>query len=122
VGSRRPGRFAVFYVRAKEFRAPFEANVDVDGQLVKVAFGLGGGQVRRAQGWAMILLVLVLVGGGARDRDRLGDGRTNPIGDATGRRREAWRQKLAAAQAYRRQIAQATTCARRSGGLGRSVT
>ena len=30
----RPGRFAVFYVRSKEFRSPFEAKVDVDGQTV----------------------------------------------------------------------------------------
>jgi len=103
----RPGRFAVFYVRTREFRAPFETKVEVDGQLVKVAFGVGGDQVRRVQGWAGIFLLLVLVGA------VLGTGAVVAIGartQSTARLEAAEKlaaTKLAAAQAYRRQIAQA---------------
>lgn len=64
----RPGRFAVFYVRAQEFREPFETEVDVDGQRVKVAFGSSGEQLQRAKliGLAIGLLVAVgaVLGGG----------------------------------------------------------
>lgn len=35
----RPGRYAVFYLRAQEYREPFETALEVDGQPVKVAFG-----------------------------------------------------------------------------------
>ncbi|HEX4712063.1 hypothetical protein [Phenylobacterium sp.] len=103
----RPGRFAVFYVRAKEFRTPFETSVDVDGQLVKVAFGLGGEQVRRARDGAMVLLWFVVLGA------LVGAGVTLAFGARAqaARRLEAAEKlgaaKLAAAQAYRRQVAQA---------------
>jgi len=58
----RPGRFAAFYVRAKEYRAPFETDVDVEGQLVRVAFGTSGEQVRRARQVASVLVMLIAVG------------------------------------------------------------
>lgn len=45
----RPGRFAVFYVRSREFRAPFETTMEVEGQAVRVAFGSGTEQLRRAR-------------------------------------------------------------------------
>lgn len=58
-GLGRPGRFAVFYVRGREFKAPFETVVEVDGEPVKVAFGAGAEQLRRAKS---SVLVLILVG------------------------------------------------------------
>lgn len=62
-------RFVVFYLRAREFRVPFETSAEVDGQLVKVAFGVAGqraAQVRRtavlaaAAGSVVVLLALGL--------------------------------------------------------------
>jgi hypothetical protein len=103
----RPGRFAVFYVRTKEFRTAFETSIDVDGQMVKVAFGLGGEQVRRLQDWATLLLLFVLVGA------LLGTGVSLALGARaqSASRLEAAETlgaaKLAAAHAYRRRIAQA---------------
>jgi hypothetical protein len=103
----RPGRFAVFYVRSKEFRAPFETTVDVDGQSVKVAFGLGGEQVRRARGWAAVLGLLVLTGAvlgtaatlafRARDEAEIRLESAEKVGS----------RKLASAMHYQAQIAQA---------------
>lgn len=64
----RPGRFAVFYVRAQEFREPFETEVDVDGQRVKVSFGTSGEQMRRLRliglGLGLLVAVGALLGGG----------------------------------------------------------
>jgi len=117
----RPGRFGVFYVHAKEFRAPFETEVEVDGQSVKVAFGRAGDQVQRAQGWAVILLLFVLTGAG------LGTGLVLATGArAQAEARLATAEKLgaerfAAAQAYRRQVAQAREL-RLALGRGRSIS
>jgi len=35
----RSGRFAAMYIRTRDFVGPFEANVEVDGSIVRVAFG-----------------------------------------------------------------------------------
>ncbi|MFZ3004789.1 MAG: hypothetical protein WA047_01350 [Phenylobacterium sp.] len=65
----QPGRFAVFYIRAREFREPFETVVDVEGTPTKVAFGAGAEQMRRARitGLAVLLLVVsgLIIGAGA---------------------------------------------------------
>lgn len=48
----RPGqasRFAVFYVRSREYKAPFETLVEIDGEPIRVAFGLATDQFRRAR-------------------------------------------------------------------------
>lgn len=58
----RPGRFAVFYIRAQEFREPFETEVDVDGQPVKVAFGASAGQLEQIKQIGLAVGVLVAVG------------------------------------------------------------
>lgn len=56
----RPGRYGAFYIRAQEFREPFEASVDVDGLAVRVRFGGGGDQPQlRALGAGFGLLVVV---------------------------------------------------------------
>jgi hypothetical protein len=64
----RPGRYAALYLRAREFREPFETTVEVDGQALRAAFGAPGLQLGRFRGPAMALLLLiaagVLVGGG----------------------------------------------------------
>jgi hypothetical protein len=56
------GRFAVFYIRAREFRTPFETIVDVEGTPTKVAFGAGAEQLRRARTTGLAVLLLVLSG------------------------------------------------------------
>lgn len=117
----RPGRFAVFYVRTKEFRAPFETQIDVDGQLVKVAFGVGSEQVRRAQGWVVILLLLVGVGA------VLGTGAVLAMSarsQSTARLAAAETlsgSRLASAQAYHGRFAQARDL-RSMLGRGRPIT
>ncbi|HLZ77173.1 hypothetical protein [Phenylobacterium sp.] len=40
-GPGRPGRYAVFYVRRRDYTGPFETVEEVDGQSVRVAFGGG---------------------------------------------------------------------------------
>lgn len=59
-GFGQPGRYGAFYVRAREYRQPFEATAQVDGQAVKVRFGTPARDSRRlrAVGAALILLVL----------------------------------------------------------------
>lgn len=63
-----PGRYAAFYVRAREFTRPFETTVEVDGRAVKIAFGAAAEQFRRAQtlgvAAAAAILSLLVVGGG----------------------------------------------------------
>lgn len=66
----RAGRFAVFYIRRREYKQAFETVVEVDGEPIKVAFGAGGAQLQRAQSGLIYTaligaLVLVLVGGAA---------------------------------------------------------
>lgn len=58
----QPGRFAVFYIRAREFRGPFETLVDVEGTPTKVAFGAGVEQMRRARITGLAVLLLVVSG------------------------------------------------------------
>jgi hypothetical protein len=116
----RPGRFAVFYVRTAELRAPFEATVDVEGQSVKMAFGSGGVQPQRVQGVARLVMLLTLCGA------VLGGGGVlalNARGEASGRLEAAEKlagAKLAAAQAVRRQAAQARAL-RAALGRGRPI-
>lgn len=62
-GLGRAGRFAVFYIRSREFKAPFETVVDVDGEALKVAFGGGAEQLRRAGSGAAWILLAGLVAG-----------------------------------------------------------
>jgi hypothetical protein len=54
----RPGRFAVFYVRRRDFKQPFETTLDVDGAAVRVAFGrrrrLAAGQMDQLRGAAVV--------------------------------------------------------------------
>lgn len=61
-------RYAVFYVRRRDYKAPFETTLDVDGLPVRVAFG-GGPDLSRAQtvaGVALVAsLIVALVAGGA---------------------------------------------------------
>lgn len=61
-GPGRSGRYAAFYVRAREFREPFEATVEVDGQPVKVRFGAQAQDLKRLRSLGAILLVLMLTG------------------------------------------------------------
>lgn len=58
----QPGRYAAFYVRAREFREPFETTVDVDGQAVKVRFGAAGADMQRLRGLAAAVVLVVLAG------------------------------------------------------------
>jgi hypothetical protein len=61
-GPGRPGRYGAFYVRAREFREPFETSVEVEGQSVTVRFGAASPDLRRLQGLGSALLALVLCG------------------------------------------------------------
>jgi len=61
-GPGRPGRYAAFYVRAREFRDPFETTVEVDGSPVKVRFGAAAPDLQRLQGVGLVLAALVLCG------------------------------------------------------------
>lgn len=61
-GPGRPGRFAAFYVRAREFREAFETEVEVDGQAVKVRFGAPAADLGRLRTAGGALAVLVLSG------------------------------------------------------------
>lgn len=67
-GPGRPGRYAAFYVRAREIRDPFETAVEVDGQSVTVRFGASGPDLRRLRsaGLAVALFMAsgALLGGG----------------------------------------------------------
>jgi len=101
------GRFAVFYVRARDARSPFEAIETVDGRALKVAFGKAATNTASLQGLGLAVLLLALTGGllttaaivGARARaesvDRL---------DAVERLAHA---KIATAQTFRRGVTQA---------------
>lgn len=62
-GPGRPGRYAAFYVRLRDYRGPFETTVDVDGRAIKVAFGAGAQQLERARLVGGALAVLVATGG-----------------------------------------------------------
>jgi hypothetical protein len=59
------GRFAAFYIRRSDFRAPFETTVDVDGETRRVAFGSKAQDLQRlravALGGAAAAVVLGLV-------------------------------------------------------------
>ncbi len=46
---RQACRYAVFYIRSREYAAPFEATVDLEGESVRVAFGLATDNLRRAR-------------------------------------------------------------------------
>jgi len=116
----RPGRFGVFYVRAKEYRAPFEAEVDVDGQRVKVAFGRGGRQVRLLRGWALVLLLLVAVGAVIGTGVTLAAGARSQAEARLAAAEQLGARSFASAQAYRRQIAR-THELRNALGRGRSI-
>jgi hypothetical protein len=85
----QPGRYAAFYIRAREFREPFEASVDVDGRPVRVKFGASGPDLRRFQGMGAAVLAIALCGA------ILGTGITL----ALGARREA-EARLAAAEQF----------------------
>jgi len=61
-GPGRAGRFAAFYVRAREYREPFETSVEVDGQPVKVRFGTPAQDLRRLQQIGAVLAGIVLCG------------------------------------------------------------
>ena len=56
----RPGRFAAFYIRAREFQVPFETIVEVDGSPIKVAFGAAAEHLRRAQRVGLVALLTIL--------------------------------------------------------------
>lgn len=45
----QPARYAVFYMRLREFKRPFETTLEVDGQPVKVMFGTAEAKVRQAR-------------------------------------------------------------------------
>jgi hypothetical protein len=116
----RPGRFAVFYVRAKEFRAPFETRVDVDGQSVRVAFGVVGDGARRLQGGLMLLAMLVATGailGGALTLAGRARSEASARLDAAERMAAA---KLTVAETYRKQAAE-TRALRTAAGRARPV-
>jgi hypothetical protein len=53
-----PARFVVFYLRAREFRAPFETSAEVDGQTVMAAFGVAGRQAAQAGRVAVLAAAL----------------------------------------------------------------
>jgi len=58
----QPGRYAAFYIRAREFREPFESSVEVDGRTVRVKFGASSPDLRRFQGAGAALLAITLCG------------------------------------------------------------
>jgi hypothetical protein len=58
----RPGRYAVFYLRAREFHAPFETTVEVDGQPLPVRFGTPARDAARVKLAGLALILLVLTG------------------------------------------------------------
>lgn len=106
-GPGRPGRFAVLYVRAKEVRHPFEATADVEGQTVKVSFGAGGERVRRVQGGALVLLLLVAIGAVLGTSAALAIGARTRVEARLETAEKLGASKLAAATAYRNQVLQA---------------
>ena len=61
-------RFVVFYIRTREFTAPFETVVDVEGAPTKVAFGTGAERAQRTRLIGMVGLLaaatLAVLGGG----------------------------------------------------------
>jgi hypothetical protein len=50
----QPARYAAFYVRSREYSAPFETVVDVEGVPMQIAFGLAGDQFKRARRLAVV--------------------------------------------------------------------
>lgn len=75
----RAGRFAVFYIRKREFRTAFEATVDVEGQAVRVAFGTARrspGNLGAAAAVAVLAgaTLLFVAGGSLLALDARGDG------------------------------------------------
>jgi len=57
----RPGRYAAFYVRRREYNGPFERAVEVDGATVRVAFGLSGQGIRQARAAAGVGLACAAI-------------------------------------------------------------
>lgn len=58
----RPGRYAVFYLRAREFHAPFETTVEVEGQPIQVRFGTPTRDMARVRQAGLALILLVVTG------------------------------------------------------------
>jgi hypothetical protein len=53
-GLTRSARFAVFYVRRRDYSGPFETTVDVEGETVQVAFGAGAAPSGRRPSWGRL--------------------------------------------------------------------
>lgn len=103
----QPGRFAVFYVRTRELNGPYETQVEIDGQSVRVAFGGAPARSRAFSDWTAVLIGLAATGA------VIGGGVTLALGARaqTTERMEAAERlahaKLASAKGYRRDAAEA---------------
>jgi hypothetical protein len=56
---REPGRYVVFYIRAREYARPFETTLDVDGAPMRVAFGAAADGLKRMRRTALTTLGVV---------------------------------------------------------------
>lgn len=57
-----PGRYAVFYLRRKDYKGPFETTVDVDGEAIRVAYGSNPVPVKRFATLAALFVIFVMLG------------------------------------------------------------
>jgi hypothetical protein len=58
----RIGRYAVFYVRRRDYSGPFETTIDVDGQTMRVAFGSRGLNLQRYRAAALAVCTVAAAG------------------------------------------------------------
>lgn len=57
-----PARYAVFYLRRRDYRGPFETIVDVDGEPIRVAYGSTGDPLKRLGLPVFLFLLFVMTG------------------------------------------------------------
>lgn len=57
------GRFAIFYVRTKEIRGPFESLQQIEGRTLRIAFGGAGRRPPAELGGGVIILISLLASG-----------------------------------------------------------
>jgi len=98
-----PGRYAAFYIRSRDYRVPFETEVDVEGQAHTVAFGTNPQKALQMRRLAVVagivaLTGIILAGGGALASSVRAEAEAR-----LSRLEQQSRQKLKTAQSYKRQ-------------------
>lgn len=101
------GRFAAFYVRAREARDPFETTVDVEGQAVTVRFGTSAPDLRRLRGVGLGLAALVVSGAALGTGVMLALGAKSSVQAELEANEQLAASRLPAAAAYKARVRQA---------------